>query len=153
MRSSDMLSISEVAAVAGPPLAVVAATLWILVAGAFGFHAAWPIVEMTLPEAAALKDAAVVVQLIERGADPNRPASVRAGIFKGEALTLTPLQSAVATRRLEMVTLLVSNGAAPDAEERLVLACFARESDAPDIVAFFGGLESPSICEGVDLPW
>ena len=90
---------------------------------------------MTVSEAAGLASSGEVVRLVtgERQ-DPSQAWSVRDGILGG-AQTVTPLEAAVASRRLEMVRVLLDLGARPrSAPERVALICRAVEAQAQPIV-------------------
>jgi len=92
--------------------------------------------QMTLSEAAGISNAGEVVCLItvERK-DPNRAWPVREGIL-GPAQTATPLEAAVAIRRIELIPVLLRYGAVvPESgAARTALICRAVSATAPDIV-------------------
>lgn len=141
--------------VAAGPLLVVPVLSAIVVAGwAVGGRpfAATPV--LTLSEAAATRDAGEVVRLIEQeGTDPNRPYPVRAGILRDEATSLLPLEAAVASRRAEIVRLLLRQGATVSADERRRLICAAMATNDGDVVGVLragapGPSEAPS-CDAV----
>jgi hypothetical protein len=112
---------------------------------------------VNISEAAALRDAATVVNLIQRGVDPRAPYPVPAGRLFDHAVTMTPLEAAVAARRPEVVDVILSArpldaagwaGAAclarsvPDADIRAVVAAHRPEGAAPDVD-----------CAGYTRPW
>ena len=78
-------------------------------------------------EAAALHDAATVVQLLSHGADPGRRYPVRAGILDGDTHELTPLESAIEARRPEVVDVILWTSAI-DREAWTRLRCSAGAS-------------------------
>jgi hypothetical protein len=123
-------------AVAVPHLVVFAAGVWLLVGWAIGLDPFWPTGTLTLSEAAAVRDHAEVVRLIEAGHDPNRRWPVRAGLLDGAAQMISPLEAAVRIRRLSLVELLMRSGAAPDMQERSALVEVALAAGAPDVAAF-----------------
>jgi hypothetical protein len=119
--------------IAAAPLAAagVAALLvvvgWLVRAAPF-----WPLPDLTLSEAAAVKDAGEVARLIEfEGRDPNRPWPVRPGLLDGtDARELTPLQAALAIGREEMTRVLIAHGARPSAGAAgAALICRAMSAD------------------------
>ena len=124
------------AAIVAPHVVAFAAMLWLVAGWIAGADPFWPIPAMTLSEAAAVRDHAEVVRLIEEGHDPNRKWSVRAGLLDGDAHAITPLEAAVRIRRLALVELLLRSGAAPGADERSALVGTALAAGAADIAAF-----------------
>jgi len=95
-----------------------AALIWLAVltaAGVTGTHPIWNLTPRNVAEAAALRDPAAVVRLIEAGSDANEPGEVRARVVLDETATLTPVEAAAAAREREMVQLLFDMGASPDA--------------------------------------
>ena len=51
--------------------------------------------DLTLAEAAALRDRARLLSLIEAGADPDAQAPVRSGLARRDVPSLTPLEAAI----------------------------------------------------------
>jgi len=102
--------------VAVPPACV--AILWVAVlavTAVTGQHPIWRLHPRNLAEAAAFKDGAAVVRLVDEREDINRAAEVRAGVIGRRPAMLTPIEAAAATREREMVQLLLDLGASPDA--------------------------------------
>jgi hypothetical protein len=118
-------------------LAACACSVLVVVGWVVGAAPFWPVTNVTLSEAAALKDAGEVVRLITREHhDPNRAWPIREGVL-GPAREMTPLEAAVTIRRLQMVRVLLRYGAVlPAGERRVALICAAVTADAPDIVEF-----------------
>jgi ankyrin repeat protein len=131
-RDSMLLNI---AAAAGP-LSAAVLTIAMLALGAIGNHPMWHVPDVNLAEAAAGRDAATVKLLIRQGEDPDAPRTIRAGLLKDEAVTITPLDAAVDAKRLEIVDLLLRNGASLDEPLRVALACRARSRGDEDIVRY-----------------
>ncbi|HET9271098.1 MAG TPA: hypothetical protein VFO31_23140 [Vicinamibacterales bacterium] len=113
-----------------------------------GVNPYWTQQPVNISEAAALRDAATVVNLIRHGADPRQPYPVRAGALFERAVTMTPLEAAVAARRAEVVDVILSarpldaagwTGAAclaasvPDEDIREVVAAHRPEGAPPDV--------------------
>jgi hypothetical protein len=133
----------------GLPGALVA--LWSLALCAMtlaGVNPYWTQQPVNMSEAAALRDAATVVKLIRHGADPRQPYPVRAGALFDRAVTITPLEAAVAARRAEVVDVILSArpldaagwtsaaclaGSVPDEDIREVVAAHRPEGAAPDV--------------------
>ncbi len=93
----------------------------VVVGGLFGWHPLWSEPDLTLAEAAALKDRGTMRRLLRAGADPNAPGRVRAGVLKDDELVLTPLEASVGTRTPDAMRLLLANGARLDARARAVV--------------------------------
>jgi ABC-type uncharacterized transport system auxiliary subunit len=74
-----------------------------------GVNPFWSEPVVNISEAAALRDSATVLRLIRRGEDFAAPHSVRAGVLFDRAITLTPVEAAVAARRAEVVEALLSS--------------------------------------------
>jgi hypothetical protein len=123
--------------IAAIPGAVAFAVALGVVAGwAAGRQPFWPTPDLTLSEAAALRDLGEVYRLTAyEGADPNRAWPVRAGLLPdNRPAVISPLAAAVESRRFEMVRLLVHQGASPPAAERVALICRADALGEPAIV-------------------
>jgi len=90
-----------------------------------GWNPLWREPELTMSEAAALKDRATMQRLISKGVDPNVPASVRAGILKSRDIVVTPLEAPVGTRTPTAMQFLLARGARMDDRERAILFCLA----------------------------
>ena len=119
-----------------PVLAALAVSAWTVIGWASGTTPPfWADPHMTVSEAAGLASSGEVVRLVtHERQDPSQAWPVRDGILGG-AQTVTPLEAAVATRRLEMVRVLLDVGARPrNARERAALICRAAEAQAQSIV-------------------
>lgn len=142
-------------ALAAPALVWLAAAAMLLLATLGGYQALAAPADLTLAEAAALRDEAEVMRQIRHGADPNLAGRVRPGVIRDEAYLLTPLEAATAARHVEVVRLLVRGGAELNDTNLPVLVCLARENGADDIVVFLSehapvGLRAD--CDRVPLP-
>jgi hypothetical protein len=131
-RGATVLIVAAVA----PLLLTFLASAWTVVGWAAGTSPFWPDPQLTLSEAAGLGNAGEVVRLItlERK-DPNRAWPVREGIL-GSAHPATPLEAALAGRRVALIPVLLRHGAVVPASDaaRAWLRCLAADAGAPDVV-------------------
>ena len=124
---------------------------------AIGANPYWAPQPVNISEAAALRDAATVVRLIGRGADPLEPHPVRAGALFDRAVTVTPLEAAVAARRAEVVDAILS-ARPPGAAAWQRAACLANSVPDEDIREAVGahrpdGVAADVDCAGYARPW
>ena len=143
------------ASVAAVPLLLAIAAVFILADAAIGGDPFWREPQLTMGEAAALKDRATMQRLIWSGEDPNAPTNVRANILKGHDIVVTPLEASVGTRTPTSMQFLLAHGARMDRHEQDVVTCLATGDDAPEILEYlrktFPG-DSPD-CAHVTTPW
>ena len=144
-------------AVASPAfLWVVFCVVW-LAAAAAGVPGAFDSRTMTLTEATAIASHADVARLLQRGADPNAPAHLRAGIVRNRELVMTPLEAATGAIRTGPVQMLVDRGAAIDQTTFPVLWCAAVAHRNGDMLAFLREhspqADVPIDCAGVRSVW
>ena len=100
--------------VACVPAALLAvARVVFLVGSIWDLHPFWLRERLNLAEAAALRDGGEVARLIAEGQDPNATYLVRKGFIRDYEMRLTPIEAAEATRRDEVVQLLLDAGAKP----------------------------------------
>lgn len=112
---------------AAPALVLAAAAAILMLLGAAGRNPLWPVTQdVTMAEAAALRDRATVAVMLEQGADPAVPMRVRAGILGRRERHLTTGEAAVMADRTEMLDLLAARGAVIDAAVVRRWACLAR---------------------------
>ena len=142
-------------ALVAPAVVVVSASAILAAAGFAGYMPLTAPPDLTLSEAAAIRDEAEVVRRIDEGANPNGSALVRRGMLSDGDYLLTPLEAAAASRHVEIVRLLLREGAEVNGANFQTLYCLAQEVHADDIVVLLkehtpaGSLSS---CEGVRLP-
>jgi hypothetical protein len=130
-----------------PPLGVALTTLTMLVMSVAGQHPMWRLQVTTLSEAAASRDVATAVWLIEQGRDPNHKYPVRRGILDGNTpAAMTPLEAAVDARRLEVIQLLLRHGARLDETQRTAFACKAKSRGDEELIRYFESLAGPVTC-------
>ena len=112
--------------------------------------------DLTLAEAAVLRDHSRLLRLIEAGADPDAQAPVRAGLARRDVPSLTPLEAAIGEHHPETVEFLIGHGAHVDATNVSRLMCFALQEHQDDTITAlsrYAPAASPPDCSGVDLPW
>ena len=76
--------------------------------GMFDRHLMWPQSGLNLSEAAANRDLGEIVRLIQASEDPDAPREVR---LADTTVLATPLEAAVASKDVESVRVLLTNGA------------------------------------------
>jgi hypothetical protein len=96
-----------------PPAVLALARIVFLILAAWGLHPFWTWEPLNLSEAAALRDRGEVARLLAEGQDPNRTYPVRRGFVRSYAMRLTPMEAALASRRDEIVQILLDAGARP----------------------------------------
>jgi ankyrin repeat protein len=147
---------AAVIAVALPGTALILATALMLAGLLFGLDPLWRVEPLTLAEAAALRDNGEVVRLINAGADPNEATTVRAEFLRNDPLTITPLEAAVGSDRVDMVELLLDHGAVLDPFTWTRLMCFAIAIEAEESRALLEQRRpagSSLDCDHVRTPW
>lgn len=135
-------------AVGLPGVLVALGSLGLCVLTLGGANPYWTEQPVNMSEAAALRDPATVVNLIHRGVDPRKPYPVPAGRLFDRAVTMTPLEAAVAARRAEVVDVILSArpldaagwtgaaclaGSVPDEDIREAVAAHRPEGAPPDV--------------------
>jgi hypothetical protein len=131
-RGATVLIVAAVA----PLLLTFLASAWTVVGWAAGTSPFWPDPQLTLSEAAGLGNAGEVVRLItQEGKDPNRSWPVRVSIL-GSAHPITPLEAALAGRRVALIPVLLRHGAVVPASgaARARLRCLADGAGDPSVV-------------------
>jgi len=115
--------------------AALTALVWLLSA-ATGVPTAASSRVLTLPEAMAIASHADVARLLRAGADPNAPASVRAGLVRNREVTATPLEAATAAIRTGPLEMLADAGAVIDERNYGRLWCSATARGNQDMLRF-----------------
>jgi hypothetical protein len=144
------------AAICLPGTLLVVATAAMLMAVPFGIDPIWHVEPVSLPEASALRDNGEAMRLIGLGADPSEAGAVRKDLAHNEEFVLTPLEAAVSIERVDMVELLLENGARMDATTWMRLICFADLLNAGEVRVFLEQRrpqDASASCEGVSTPW
>lgn len=120
-------------------------------------HPQWPNTYLNLSEAAAVRDHAEVVWLIESGENPNTRRPVRPGLVQNDMeVEATPLEAAISIRRAELVSLLFERGARPSPADWLRLRCSAQALEYADIVAVLDTRRPDGVeirCSGDESLW
>jgi len=140
-------------ALAAPGCLLAAASVVALTLAAFDRHPMWPHQASNLAEAAAVRDEAEVVRLIEQGEDPNARYAVQPGLLFDAPTRLTPLEAAVANDDSQMVRRLLAEGAAMDAALWTYLRCIASGDDVPSTLDQYRPAGALPRCDGVSPPW
>ncbi len=137
------------------PILLVIVALVVLAGAVAGWEPLWREPQLTMSEAAALKDRGTMQRLLWNGADPNAPAKVRPEILKSYEIVVTPLEASVGTRTPTAMQFLLARGARMDGRERTVIMCLAIKDDAKEIVEFLDkdGVKERPDCEHVATPW
>jgi hypothetical protein len=138
-----------------PAIVWLAAAAALLVASLGGYRALAAPADVTMSEAAALRDEAEVLRQIRHGVDPNATQYVRRGAIHDGDYFMTPLEAAIAARHSDVVRLLLRTGAELTSINYPVLLCLAEESD-PEIASLLrehASSETPPKCDGVRLPF
>ena len=136
------------AAIAGPAIVAVLVMGAVSVATLFHHDPFWPVEDLTLAEAALLRDDGEVARLIGRGEDPNGHYRIRRTLLNEPPRLVTPLQAAVRANRAVMVRLLLAYGARPDASAWAAL-CESKGSQTAEIVALLEPLTASTSCPGM----
>jgi len=122
--------------VALPPTC--AAVVWaalLVISAVSGRHPLWDLQPRNLAEAAAFRDGAAVVRLLEQREDINRAGDVRAGVVFPEQAVLSPIEAAAASRQREMVQLVLDLGASPDAAVWQRAFCISDADEVRELLA------------------
>lgn len=144
-------------AAAVPALVLVSLEAAILMIATVRDHPRWPNTDLNLSEAAAVRDHAEVVRLIEGGEDPNTRRPVRTGLVQNDLeIEATPLETAISIRRPELVSLLFDSGARPSPADWLRLWCSAKALEYADVVAVLDTRRPDGVemrCSGDESLW
>jgi hypothetical protein len=135
---------------------LIVATAAMLVGLSLGADPLWTVEDMTLSEAAALRDNGEVARVIELGEDVNGTSLVRPDILADHSLLVTPSEAAVAAKRADMVELLLEHGARMDVAMWTRLMCFSSSVKAEDVLSLLEPRRpeaSVENCDFVHVPW
>ncbi len=144
-------------AAAVPAVVLVSLEAAILIVATVRDHPRWPNTYLNLSEAAAVRDHAEVVWLIESGENPNTRRPVRPGLVQNDMeVEATPLEAAISIRRSELVGLLFNSGARPSPADWLRLWCSAQAPEYADVVAVLDTRRPDGVeirCSGDESLW
>jgi len=115
--------------VSAPAVAVAIGWIAVLALAFVWRHPMWGLTPRNLAEAAAFRDGAAIVEMVRQGRDINAAGEVREGFISREPVIVTPVEAAVDGRRGEIVRLLFTLGAAPDAATFTRLWCETEDAD------------------------
>jgi len=145
------------ALVAGPAALLAIFEAFLIVSASMGAHPFWRVTEvMSLSEAVALRDGPGIMRRLEAGANPSVRGPVRAGWLDSQFREVTPLEAAAFKRRPELVQLLLTNGAALDAQSWAHLRCSAANHGYGDVVAALEAARPDGVvivCTGEERFW
>jgi hypothetical protein len=116
-------------------------------------HPMWPHESMNMAEAAATRDEAEVVRLIESGAPFNDRYPVRPGLIFRSPTRLTPLEAAIASDDPMLVDRLLRKGTALDVERWTYLRCIAGGDEVPPLLESHRPPGAEPDCDSVRSPW
>lgn len=139
--------------VAGPCLVLAVLSAW-WTAGRLAGNGLWPPDNVTLSEAAATRNNAEALRLIQGGANLDQPSRVRDGLLtSGYAVTIKPVEAAVAAQRADTLRTLLANGATVDLDERKVLRCLEQTRHDSGVRELLGEESTSDVdCSGVRAP-
>lgn len=121
-------------AIAVPGGALAMVSLALLMSTAMHRGPLWSDRAINVSEAAATRDRATMMRLIDEGSDPAKAYPVAAGILSDQPLQLTPLEAAIAARRPEVVDLLLWRMQRRDASVLARASCLARRGGDSEVV-------------------
>ena len=139
--------------IAGPCVVLALVSAW-WTAGRLAGNGLWPPDEVTLSEAAATRNNAEAVRLIENGANLDEASPVRDGLLtSGYAVTIKPVEAAVGAQRADSLRTLLANGATVDQEELTVLRCLEQARHDSGVRDLLGAQSMSDVdCSGVRSP-
>jgi len=138
---------------AAPGCLLAAASIGALGLALIDEHPMWPHVPYNLAEAAATREEAEVIRLIEQGDDPNVRYPVRAELIFDYPTRLTPLEAAVARDDPAVVRRLVAKGARLDAALWTYLRCIVQGDRVIPALDEHRPEGAELQCDGVRAPW
>jgi hypothetical protein len=136
-------------AVSAPPCILVAGLATALVLSCVGRNPIWPDHNLTLSEAVAATDDAEVELLIAAGADLSAAYDVRPGLLSDQRERVTPLESAVVSRRADLVERFLQNGAVVDAATWNRLVCLAGDAAVSAVLDRYRPADAIRNCDAV----
>jgi hypothetical protein len=149
---------APVLAIAVPAGTLAIVSLALVVSAAMHRGPLWSDRTLNVSEAAATRDRATMMWLIEQGSDPAKSYPVAAGILFDRPLHLTPLEAAIAARRSEIVDLLLWKMGRRDAAVLTRAWCLARQTGEDDLTRAVeryrtDAREPEPDCSQMTAPW
>ena len=135
-------------ALAAPGCVLAAFSVVVPIMAGVGHAPVWPHEPYNLAEAAAVRDEAEVVRLIEQGHDPNMPYDVRARWVFDHSARLTPIEAAAVRDDPEIVRQLLAKGAVMNAALWARLRCAATSPDLRAVLDEHRPPSAPADCDG-----
>jgi len=143
-------------AIAGPAIAAVLVMGIVSAATLFHDDPLWPVEDLTLAEAALLRDDGEVARLMGVGEDPNGHYRIgrtlhdriRRTLMDVSPRLVTPLEAAVRANRVVTVRLLLAYGARPDSGAWAAV-CESKGDKIGDIVALLEPHRAHSVPVGI----
>jgi hypothetical protein len=139
-------------ALAAPGCLLAAASIIVLTLAAFGRDLLWPHETYNLAEAAAVREEAEVVRLIEQGHDPNIRYPIRPSLVFNHSTRLTPLEAAVVRDDPAIFRQLIAKGALMDAAVWTSLRCTMSGPDMFAVLDEYRPDSAPQSCDGSNAP-
>jgi len=121
------------AALPGVALGLVCVTM--LAASVFGRHPFWHSAPLNIAEAAAMHDGASVVVRLKHGESAFARREIRSGLLFDHAVHLSPIEAAIASRRPEVLMLILSESPDPSADAWNRARCAANSVADDEITA------------------
>jgi hypothetical protein len=132
-------------------------TAVVMLLALFGSHPLWRVEPVNMSEAAALRDRATIVELIDKGEDPYARRRIRADVLFNEPSDLSPLEAGIAAHRSEIVdVILFSARTRPDAATWNRLRCLSQlegDKDVNEVMDRYRPEGAVPMCDGVTRPW
>ena len=140
-------------ALAAPGCLLAAASVIALVLASMDRHPMWPQQSMNIAEAAAVRDEAEVIRLVESGENFNNRYPVRPGLLFGPPTELTPLEAAIASDDPMVVQWLLQQDGPLDVERWTYLRCIAGGNEVPPLLERHRPSGAEANCVSVRSPW
>jgi len=138
-------------ALAAPGCVLAAFSVIVPAMAGVGHDPVWPHEPYNLAEAAAVRDEAEVVRLIEQGHDPNMRYDVRARWVFDHPTRLTPLEAAVVRDDPEIVRQLLAKGAVMNEGLWARLRCAAASPSLRAVLDQYRPASAPQDCDDLDV--
>jgi hypothetical protein len=140
-------------ALAAPGCLLAAASVIALALASIDRHPMWPREPMNIAEAAAVRDEAEVIRLVESGENFNDRYPVRPGLLFAPPTQLTPLEAGIASDDPMVVQWLLQQGAPLDIERWTYLRCIAGGDEVPPLLERHRPPGAEANCDSVRSPW